>query len=186
MNKKNKTPEFQKLESTAENIAVKLGLILYDIEWTLGAQGQVLRIYIDRAEGGISVDHCADFSRELNDYLDANDPLPGSHYSLEVSSPGVDRPLTRLWHFEKVIGKKITLKTERSLEVYGCEDSRYRNSKSLTDQMLAVEGNSILVKVGDSQVKIPLEDIEKARLTFEFNENKQNSKNIKNKNKKSK
>lgn len=174
--------EFQNLQNQASLIAQGLGLVLYDIEYAHGSQGQVLRIYIDRNEGGISVDDCADFSRGLNDYLDLHDPFPQSNYSLEVSSPGVDRPLKQLWHFEKVIGQKITLKTEKPLEVYGCEDSRYKNSKSLTDDLLAVEGDLIVVRVGDSQARLPLSEIDKAKVAFVFND-KSNDKNPKNKQK---
>ncbi len=174
--------EFQSLQNQAEVIAQNLGLILYDIEFSHGSQGQVLRIYIDKNAGGISVDDCADFSRGLNDYLDQNDPFPQSNYSLEVSSPGVDRPLKHLWHFEKVIGQKITLKTEKSLENYGCEDDRYKNSKSITDDLVAVDNGMVVVKVGDSQVKLPLAEIEKAKVAFVFND-KGNDKNPKNKQK---
>lgn len=170
MNKNlNKTPEFQKLYNHTQSVAQQLGLILYDIEFSNGPQGPVLRIFIDKeVEGGVGVDDCANISRDLNDYLDKYDPIPQSNYSLEVSSPGVDRHLTQIWHFEKVIGKKVSIKVNDVLAKFGCEDSRYVNSKSILDQVLSVEGDIVTVKVGESQVKLTLAVMDKAKLAFEY------------------
>jgi ribosome maturation factor RimP len=183
MNTNPQKSEFHALNSQAESIAQSLGLLLYDLEFKNGPQGPVLRIYIDRDQGGISVDDCADFSRGINDYLEAHDPFPQSAYSLEVSSPGVDRPLSKKWHFEKVIGKKINIKTEKALSAFGCEDERYLNSKSITDELLAVSEETILVRLGEAKIEIPIAAIEKAKVAFAFNDNEDNKINPKNKNK---
>ncbi len=93
----------------AEEVAVREGCLLYDLEFHDGP-ARSLRVYIDKAEGGVSIDDCANVSRGLNLRLDVEDVIPGGRYDLEVSSPGLDRKLTQLWHFAKAVGKRVRLK----------------------------------------------------------------------------
>jgi ribosome maturation factor RimP len=92
----------QKIEILANDVALREGVKIYDIEFSGGAQGRILRIYIDK-EGGVGVDDCANVSRGLNLLLDVEDPIPGGKYVLEVSSPGLDRVLKKNWHFEQAV-----------------------------------------------------------------------------------
>ena len=91
-----------------ENILSQDSLYLYDIEFLKEGKNHVLRVFIDRDETGIFIDDCDKVSRALSDELDKKDLIDAA-YSLEISSPGVERKLTKPWHFEKVTGKKIEL-----------------------------------------------------------------------------
>jgi ribosome maturation factor RimP len=143
------------------------GFELVDLEWKRDLEGWVLRVYIDKPGGphppgqGISLDGCADVSRELSTVLDVSDAVPGSDmYSLEVSSPGLDRPLRRARDFERAVGKKIIVKTRRPL---GPPPGR-RNFKGplvrFSDEVLAID-------VGDKTCDVPMGEIEKANVVFE-------------------
>lgn len=176
----------QKIESVAAQISTEQGVVLYDIELALGPQGQVLRVYIDK-EGGISVDDCANVSRGLNEYLDANDPVPNAEYALEVSSPGIERPLRKTWHFEKAIGQKIWVKLNQSLEKFGCTDGKYKPAKSITEDLIGLENDNLKFMLNGQELLIPLSEVEKAKIAFSFNDNKNDKKpGHKNGNKKAK
>src|SRR5438046_1897538 len=97
------------------------GYELVDLEWKNDG-GWVLRLFIDKPGGphppgqGISLDACAEVSCEVSTVLDVSDVVPGADtYALEVSSPGLDRPLRRETDFSRAVGKKIKVKTRRPL-----------------------------------------------------------------------
>jgi len=91
-----------------EDILKEDSVYIYDIEFLKEGKSRILRIYIDRDETGIFIDDCDNISRKLSEELDKSN-LIETAYSLEVSSPGVERKLSKPWHFEKVTGKKIEL-----------------------------------------------------------------------------
>ena len=164
----------QKINEIASQIAAREGVVIYDVEVAGGPNGRVLRIFIDKdQEGGVGIEDCANVSRGLNEILDADeDIIPGGKYDLEVSSPGLERPLKKAWHFEKAVGKKIWIKLGKSLESFGSTDGKVKSAKQLTETLLAVEGESARMKAGDQEILIPLSAIEKAKTVFEFNEGK--------------
>src|SRR5215207_7977736 len=94
-----------RIKDLAEPVAQREGCEIYDIEWVSGhrGKGRVLRVYIDKV-GGVNVDDCSNVSRGLNLILDVDDAIPGSGYSLEVSSPGLERTLRESRHFSAAIG----------------------------------------------------------------------------------
>ncbi len=98
----------------AEPIAKELGLDIWDIRFVKEGADWFLRIFIDK-DGGISINDCENMSRAIDKPLDEADPIEQS-YCLEVSSPGVERDLTRDTHFEACIGEKIKIKLIRALE----------------------------------------------------------------------
>jgi len=165
----------QTIETLANQVAAQEGVQIYDVEFSGGPHGQVLRIYIDK-EGGVGIDECTKVSRGLNTLLDETDPIPGGKYSLEVSSPGMERPLKKAWHFEQVIGKKIWLRTQKALENFGSTDPKLKLTKQLTELLIAVENDGVKVKVGDDELNIPFAAIEKAKLAFDFSEGKHDKK----------
>jgi len=165
----------QKIETLANEVAAREGVQIYDIEFSGGPQGQVLRIYIDK-EGGVGIEDCANVSRGLNTLLDENDPIPGGKYNLEVSSPGMERPLKKSWHFQQAAGKKVWLKLNKSLENFGSTDPKLKSAKQITETLLSVEGDIVKVQVGEEAVSIPLSAVEKAKTVFDFNENKHDKK----------
>lgn len=92
----------------AEPIAKELGLQLWDIRFVKEGVSWYLRIFIDK-EGGVGIDDCENMSRAIDAPLDEADPIEQS-YCLEVSSPGIERELTRDFHFTACIGKKVMLR----------------------------------------------------------------------------
>jgi ribosome maturation factor RimP len=116
----------EKVREIAERVATGLRLEIVDVEFRGGAgkQGRVLRITIDRpnaagGEDGIAVTHddCANVSREVSAILDVEDVVPGGEYVLEVSSPGLDRRLSRAKDFERFVGSRVKLMTREPIGV---------------------------------------------------------------------
>src|SRR2546423_5293931 len=98
----------EKVRQLAAPLAAQEGLELVDVEIGGGHGRQTLRLFIDRP-GGVSLDDCTSVSRALSTALDVEDPIQGA-YDLEVSSPGLDRPLPTPEHFENYAGEKIRAK----------------------------------------------------------------------------
>jgi ribosome maturation factor RimP len=129
-----------------------LGFELVDIEYTTAGARNVLRIYIDHPEG-ITVDNCATVSRQVSAVLDVEDPIP-EQYVLEVSSPGIDRPLVKREDFERYAGE--TVKVRMSEAVSG--------RKNFKGTLVGVEGGAVLVDVDKERYSLPMARIERARL----------------------
>ncbi len=98
----------KRVRSFAEEIANREGCLLYDLEFHDGP-GRVLRVYIDKDQGGVSLEDCVNVSRGLNLRLDVEDVIAGGRYELEVSSPGLERKLTQPWHFAKSVGSTVNI-----------------------------------------------------------------------------
>ena len=137
----------------------ELGLECLGVEWSAGHGGGLLRVYIDAlrqdadAAGAVSVDDCEAASREISALLDVDDPIPG-HYVLEVSSPGIERPLFNAAQFARFLGEeaKVTLKLPR--------DGRRR----LRGRIAAVDGKRIGMDVDGVRMDIADDEIESAHL----------------------
>ena len=129
-----------------------LGYELVELEFP----PQLLRIYIDR-EGGVTVDDCEAVSRQVSAVLDVEDLIPGA-YTLEVSSPGLDRPLRKQADFVRFAGKQV------KLELVLPKDGRRR----FTGTLKGCEAGEVTVEVDGVEYKLPLADIGKARLVPEF------------------
>jgi ribosome maturation factor RimP len=120
-----------------------------------GAQRKTLQVMAERADGTMSAEDCAALSRTLSPLLDAADPIKGA-YTLEVSSPGIDRPLTRLEDFEAWSGFEAKVETSRPL------DGRKRWRGVLN----GVEGDQVRLNVDDGVARIPFAAISSARLVL--------------------
>lgn len=141
------------------------GLELVDLEYKREQNGWTLRFFLDR-EGGISLDDCADASREISSLLDVEDIIQTA-YNLEVSSPGIERPLKKLVDFERFSGKLARIKTCVALDPSDAGNPR----KTFTGVLAGVEGDDILMNLsgqGESLVRISFQQIEKANLQYEF------------------
>ena len=101
-------------EELAQPILDEMGLRLWDVVYEKEGSGWYLRYYVDK-EGGIDINDCEAFSRAVEKALDAADPIEGS-YKLEVSSPGIERQLTRDWHFESLMGEQLLVRLIRPVE----------------------------------------------------------------------
>jgi ribosome maturation factor RimP len=143
------------------------GFELVELEYAREPQGWVLRLFIDRPgrdpmakEGGVGLDECARVSHAVETALEVEDLVPHA-YSLEVSSPGINRPLRRPEHFAKVVGKRVKVKT------FGPLGQPPR--KSFSGVLEQVGSSDITVQVeGGGAFQIPFRDIAKANLDFEF------------------
>ena len=141
------------LQDLIEPVVKKEGFELVRV-MTIGQANPTLQVMIDTLDGSdITVDDCANVSRALSDMLDAADPIE-NRYSLEVSSPGLDRPLTKLKHFERWKGYDIKLETEDKVE------NRKRFKGKITD----IVGENIVLTMDDTQYTIPFAAVSKAKL----------------------
>jgi len=135
-----------------EPILAEAGYELIEVEFVAGQGGATLRIYIDGPDG-VDVDDCAAASHLLSDLLDVEDPIPGA-YSLEVSSPGLDRILRKPEHFARFVDNRV--KVELAVPREG--------RKRYTGMLRSVNGESIELDVDNFSVSIRLAEISRARL----------------------
>jgi ribosome maturation factor RimP len=143
----------ERVRSAVAPLLADLGLEIYDIEHT----GGVLRISVDKP-GGIDLDSIALATRVVSRQLDHDDPIPG-RYTLEVTSPGIERPLRTPEHFERAVGQIVNLRTHPEVE----GDRRARG------ELLAVAADGITVRLEDGTERtIRFEEIERARTVFEW------------------
>jgi len=148
----------QKTEGILGPLLEAEGLSLVDIDYKWERGGWVLRVLIDR-EQGITLDDCARVSRECGQLLDVDNIIPMS-YHLEVSSPGLERPLKKVEDFIKYSGRRVRIKTKDPV-------SGRRNFKG---DLLGCADEKVMVKVNGSEVfSIPLSSILKANLEVELN-----------------
>jgi ribosome maturation factor RimP len=140
-----------------EPVVQGLGYALVEIEYQPNPKHGVLRLYIDREDGDIQLDDCTTVSHQISALLDVEEPLPG-RFNLEVSSPGLDRPLRKIEDFQKFIGEIVKLKTSMAL-------AGQRNFKG---QLLAVENDELVLDCDHKQIRVPHAAIDKARLVPNF------------------
>ncbi len=162
---------FEKIQKIAEQVAIEAGCELYDIELTGLGKGRVLQVFIDK-EGGILIDDCSNVSKGLNDFLDAEDIIPGGNYDLEVSSPGLDRRLKTEKHFVKVVDKKIAVQLSQNLGSLGAVEKSIQSMKKFESTLLSVDNGHLVFEFKGESIRIPLNVVEKAKLVFEMNMNK--------------
>jgi ribosome maturation factor RimP len=141
-----------KLNQLLEPVVSSLGYELWELEYGARPGGGLLRVYID-SPNGISVDDCERVSRAVSEQLDAADPISGE-YTLEVSSPGLDRVLRTQQHFERFAGERVKL--EMSLPISG--------RKRFAGRLTAVGRGEITVEVDGAAVQLPIAGIHKARI----------------------
>jgi len=145
----------EKVRTIAAPLAAAEGLELVDVELAGAGGHPTLRLYIDKA-GGVSLDDCTQVSRALSAALDVEDPIEGS-YELEVSSPGLDRPLRTREHFERFAGEQVRVKTFGPLEDAG-------SRKTFVGRLQGMEGDSVIVEAEGAVFRIPHKLVAKANL----------------------
>ena len=133
-----------------------LGCELWGIERQSSGRSSTLKIYID-AEAGVDIEDCARISRQLSSLLDVEEPLKGE-YTLEVSSPGMDRRLFRQDQFEAFAGSKVRIQLKRS----------YEGQRKYSGLLKGMDGDEVILGFDDEEILFPLEAIEKANVIPEF------------------
>lgn len=156
----NKTQIEDKVMNLLSPVAKDHGFELVDVEWTTDSGRKTLRAFVDK-EGGISIDDCAFLSGYLEDVLDIEDAVPGA-YLFEVSSPGLNRPLRRKEHFEKAIGEEIQLATKEKV-------NGRKNYKGI---LKGCESELIKIEIDGQDHEVPLAEVQKARIVFDFENSK--------------
>jgi ribosome maturation factor RimP len=142
-----------KLRDLLEPAVAAVGCELVGIEYLPNGKQSLLRVYIDKAEG-VTVDDCTAVSYQVSGLLDVEDPVPG-HYTLEVSSPGLDRPLFQARDFERFAGQEVKIRMRFPIE----GQRNFRGLlQGLQEQQVVIEGQD------GKRVNLPLDQVEQARL----------------------
>jgi ribosome maturation factor RimP len=146
------------VSSLAEPLLDSWGMEMVDTEFLSEKGRWILRVFIDR-EGGVTLDDCAGVSRELGDLIEAKNIID-SPYVLEVSSPGLNRPLKKERDFMRSIDKMVKVTMSQPIN----------NRRNFTGRLADVREGIIRLSLDDTNVvELPLEGIEKARLKYEYN-----------------
>ncbi len=154
-----------KIETLVMPILDDLDFELVDLQLQQDGRQLALRLFIDKP-GGITLDNCVTVSREVSAILEIEDPIKTA-YRLEVSSPGMDRPLKKPTDFERFAGQKVKLKTLHLLD----PDQRGNSRKTFVGTLLGFEDDHVRLEQSDKAgglALIPLVEIEKANLEEEF------------------
>ena len=133
-------------------VVTALGCELWGIEYSSQGRHTMVRIYIDNPDG-VSIDDCANVSRQLSSVFDVEDPIAGE-YNLEVSSPGLDRPLFSLPQYSKFIGEQVQVRLR----------SAFEGRRKFTGQLTAVEGDEVVLAVGGHEYLLPFDLIDKGKI----------------------
>jgi ribosome maturation factor RimP len=142
----------------ADQVARGSDVEVVEIEFLGGGKHRVLRVYIDK-DGGVTHSDCETVSTGIESVLDASDLIPGGQYTLEVSSPGVERKLTRPRDFEKSIGKKVKIVLRDPIEK---ESTWIGILQAFSENVLTVE------LAAGKTAQTPLDNVKKANLKFEW------------------
>lgn len=141
----------------AEQVGQELGCEIVDVEYQKEGSEWVLRIYIDREELGVDHELCQAFSRKIDVLLDEKDPI-ATEYLLEISSPGIERPLKKPEHFNKFAGETVHIKLYAALE----------GKKQWQGKLLGFQDNQVGIEVKGKAVWLDADSISKAHLVAEF------------------
>jgi ribosome maturation factor RimP len=152
------------IRAIAERVAASRGLNVWDVQSRREAAGHVVRVIIDRpgpaatAEESVSIEDCEQINREVSTILDVEDPLPFA-YTLEVSSPGLDRPLRDRGDYERFAGRLAKVVLAEPVD----------NQKAFAGRLRGVDGSAVLLEAPNGRVhRLPLDLITRGRLEVEF------------------
>src|SRR6266480_2126777 len=160
--------DVDRVRDIAERVAASAGSEIVEVELRGGGKARMLRIFIDKP-GGVTHEDCANLSREVGTILDVEDVIPGGSYLLEVSSPGLDRKLTRAADFERFRGHRMKLMTRQPVNNNRHFEGKlesFENGKLVLD--MSVARRKMRPKDGQApKVEIELANVEKANLVPE-------------------
>lgn len=153
-----KKPIAQVVWELAEPVAESLSYRLWDVEYVKEGADWVLRITIDTdREDGIGIDDCEKMHYAIDPLLDEADPIEGA-YNLEVSSPGIERTLTRPEHFTMMTGKKVTAKCFTAIN----------GSRIFTGTLIAADSEKITIETETGTVELPKKAVSKTETVYEW------------------
>jgi ribosome maturation factor RimP len=175
--------DVERVREIADRVAASSGLEVVEIEFLGGGSARILRVFLDKvasvcssAEGvsqaGVTHEDCANFSREFGTILDVEDAVPGGSYTLEVSSPGLDRKLTKVADFSRFTGSRVKLMTRQPLNNNRHFEGRlesFHDGRLTLD--LSVASHKSRKKMGAAagqKIEIEFANVEKANLVPEI------------------
>jgi len=154
----------EQIRAIAERVAATRGLVIWDIQSRREASGHVVRVFIDRPgpsatpEESVSIEDCAQVNHELSTILDVEDPLPFA-YTLEVSSPGLDRPLRGLDDYRRFAGRYSKIVASEPVD----------NQKAFEGHLRGIDGDEVLLEAPNGRMhRLPYRLIARGRLDVEF------------------
>jgi len=141
------------IRDLVRGVVEPMGYELVGVQYLTGQPGgNVLRVYIDKEEG-VQLDDCTVVSHQLSGVLDVEDPIPGN-YNLEISSPGLDRPLFTPEHYQRYIGQQVNIKLDPSIG----------GRRKYKGTLMGIEDGTVEVEVDGEVYSLDLDDIRDARL----------------------
>jgi ribosome maturation factor RimP len=146
-----------RLRQLLQPVVEALGCELWGVDLQTGAKTKLLRIYIDKDNDLVGIEDCERVSRQASSILDVEDAINGE-YILEVSSPGMDRPLYEIGQYEKYVGEDISLRLRFP----------YEGRRNFKGRLTGVDGDEIILVVTDHEYLFPVEGIEKANVVPRF------------------
>jgi ribosome maturation factor RimP len=154
----------EQLRAIAERVAASRGLEIWDIQSRRETSGHVVRVFIDRPgpaatpEESVSIEDCEQVNREMSTILDVEDPLPFA-YTLEVSSPGLDRPLRSLSDYERFSGRLAKVVVSEPVD----------NQKAFEGRLRGIDNDAVLLEAANGRIhRLPVNVITRGRLEVEF------------------
>lgn len=158
-----------KVREIAQRVADSSGLELVDVDLRGGGKARMLRIFIDKPEG-VTHEDCSNFSREVGTIFDVEEAVPGGSYTLEVSSPGLDRKLLKAADYERFVGSLVKLTTRNPVAGERHFEGRLKSFGSGVIELELQPPQKKKPETGDASttVEIELDNVEKASLIPEF------------------
>jgi ribosome maturation factor RimP len=154
----------EQIRAIAERVAASRGLEIWDIQSRRESGGHVVRVFIDRPgpsatpDDSVSIEDCEQVNREIGTILDVEDPLPFA-YTLEVSSPGLDRPLRSVDDYRRFAGRLAKVVVSEAVD----------NQKAFEGRLKGVDGTDVLLEAANGRLhKLPMRLITRGRLEVEF------------------
>ena len=174
--------DVDRVREIAERVASSSGLEVVDVEFRGGGKSRMLRVYLDKpaagagALAGVTHEDCANFSREFGTVLDVEDAAPDGSYTLEVSSPGLDRKLTRARDFERFTGRRMKLMTRNPVNNNRYFDGRlesFRDGRLTLDLSVASKKSrkkmgAAVAAAAEQKIEIEFANVESANLVPEI------------------
>lgn len=145
--------KLKQLEDILRPVVEGLGFEFWGVEYRSQGHHSKLRVFIEDVENGISIEDCEKVSRQISGVMDVEDPIQ-TEYTLEVSSPGMDRPLFRLEHYVAFAGHQAQIRLRMAFE----------GRRKFQGLIKGVEGDDVVVVVDDHEYLLPFDSIERAHI----------------------
>ncbi len=147
----------ERLEELVSPVVESFDCELWGLEYRAQGKRSMLRIYIDKPGSGVSLEDCERVSRQVSSVFDVDDPISGE-YTLEVSSPGMDRPLYKLEQYKRFVGSHVALRLRIAFE----------GRRKFSGLLKGIESDEIILEVDNEEYLLPFELIDKASIVPSF------------------